>query len=202
MENQEIEVKYFVNDLGAVRERLEALGAALIQPRLLETNLRFDTPERRLGRALQVLRLRQDSAARMTFKGPAHGEGGARVRQEIEFTVEDFGRARQFLEALGYEVVMIYEKYRAVYDLAGVHVTLDEMPYGDFVELEGPDVQTIQLVNARLGLNWGRVVPASYTMLFEQLAQKKGLRVRDLTFAAFAGLAITPQDMDLLPADG
>lgn len=202
MENQEIEVKYFVNDLGAVRERLEALGAALIQPRLLETNLRFDTPERRLGRALQVLRLRQDSAARMTFKGPAHGEGGARVRQEIEFTVEDFGRARQFLEALGYEVVMIYEKYRAVYDLAGVHVTLDEMPYGDFVELEGPDVQTIQLVNARLGLNWGRVVPASYTMLFEQLVQKKGLRVRDLTFAAFAGLAITSQDMDLLPADG
>lgn len=202
MENQEIEVKYFVNDLGAVRERLEALGAALIQPRLLETNLRFDTPERRLGRALQVLRLRQDSAARMTFKGPAHGEGGARVRQEIEFTVEDFARARQFLEALGYEVVMIYEKYRAVYDLAGVHVTLDEMPYGDFVELEGPDVQTIQLVNARLGLNWGRVVPASYTMLFEQLAQKKGLRMRDLTFAAFAGLVITPQDMDLLPADG
>lgn len=202
MENQEIEVKYFVNDLGAVRERLEALGAALIQPRLLETNLRFDTPERRLGRALQVLRLRQDSAARMTFKGPAHGEGGARVRQEIEFTVEDFARARQFLEALGYEVVMIYEKYRAVYDLAGVHVTLDEMPYGDFVELEGPDVQTIQLVNARLGLNWGRVVPASYTMLFEQLVQKKGLRVRDLTFAAFAGLAITSQDMDLLPADG
>lgn len=202
MENQEIEVKYFVNDLGAVRERLEALGAALIQPRLLETNLRFDTPERRLGRALQVLRLRQDSAARMTFKGPAHGEGGARVRQEIEFAVEDFARARQFLEALGYEVVMIYEKYRAVYDLAGVHVTLDEMPYGDFVELEGPDVQTIQLVNARLGLNWGRVVPASYTMLFEQLAQKKGLRVRDLTFAAFAGLAITSQDMDLLPADG
>jgi len=202
MENQEIEVKYFVNDLGAVRERLEALGAALIQPRLLETNLRFDTPERRLGRALQVLRLRQDSAARMTFKGPAHGEGGARVRQEIEFAVEDFARARQFLEALGYEVVMIYEKYRAVYDLAGVHVTLDEMPYGDFVELEGPDVQTIQLVNARLGLNWGRVVPASYTMLFEQLVQKKGLRVRDLTFAAFAGLGITPQDMDLLPADG
>lgn len=202
MENQEIEVKYFVNDLGAVRERLEALGAALIQPRLLETNLRFDTPERRLGRALQVLRLRQDSAARMTFKGPAHGEGGARVRQEIEFAVEDFARARQFLEALGYEVVMIYEKYRAVYDLAGVHVTLDEMPYGDFVELEGPDVQTIQLVNARLGLNWGRVVPASYTMLFEQLVQKKGLRVRDLTFAAFAGLAITSQDMDLLPADG
>lgn len=202
MENQEIEVKYYVQNLGAVRDRLEALGAELIQPRLLETNLRFDTPDRRLGQGFQVLRLRQDSAARMTFKGPAHGEGGARVRQEIEFVVEDFARARQFLEALGYEVVLIYEKYRSVYDLGGVHVTLDEMPYGDFVELEGPDVETIQKVNARLGLDWGRVVPASYTMLFEQLTQKKGLRMRDLTFAAFAGLGITPHDMDLRPADG
>ncbi|MCZ7553640.1 MAG: class IV adenylate cyclase [Anaerolineales bacterium] len=201
MENQEIEVKYYVQDLAAVRRRLEALGAPLAQPRLLETNLRFDTPDGRLGRALQALRLRQDSAARLTFKGPAHGEQGARVREEIEFVVEDFTRARQFLEALGYGVALIYEKYRAVYDLDGVQVTLDELPYGDFVELEGPGVPALQAASATLGLAWERAAPASYVMLFEALKRKMGLEMRDLTFAAFAGLDLDAADLDLLPAD-
>jgi len=201
MENQEIEVKYYVQDLAAVRKRLEALGAPCVQPPLLETNLRFDTPDGRLGGALQALRLRQDSAARLTFKGPARGEQGARVREEIEFIVEDFTRARQFLEALGYQVTLIYEKYRAVYDLDGVHVTLDELPYGDFVELEGSGVPAIQAASAKLGLVWERAVQASYVMLFEALKRKTQLQMRDLTFAAFERLGLGAADLDVFPAD-
>ena len=41
--------------------------------------------------------------------------------QELEFTVGDFDMARAFLQALGYQVSMIYEKYRAGYDWEGMH---------------------------------------------------------------------------------
>jgi len=109
--DQEIEAKFYLQDLAAFRQRLMAAGARLIQPRVQETNLRFDTPQRDLSQKAQVLRLRQDEAAHLTFKGPGALEGGVLARQEIEFEVSDFAAARRFLEALGYRVYTTYEKF-------------------------------------------------------------------------------------------
>jgi len=198
---QELEVKYYVGDLAQVERRLLDLGAALSQPRTLEVNLRFDTAQNELAQSLRVLRLRQDTAARLTFKGPAQSYGGARLRQEIEFVVSDFEAARAFLEALGYQVIVIYEKYRAMYELAGVHVTLDEMPYGTFVELEGPDPLSLQIVNQKLALDWQVQVFGSYTSIFEQLKAEQGYNFRDLTFENFQGIAITPEMLHVTLAD-
>ena len=110
MDNQELEVKYLISDLAGLESRVQELGALKFQPRTHEVNLRFDTPSGDLAQKYQVLRLRQDIETRLTFKGPAHTEQGVRIRQEIEFTVGDFDAARLFLEALGFQVSMIYEK--------------------------------------------------------------------------------------------
>ena len=201
MKDQELEVKFYVNNLAAIEERLHKLGAQLEQPRTHEINLRFDTPGGDLARSFRVLRLRQDTAARLTFKGPAHEADGVRVRQELEFVVSDFAMARAFLQALGYQVAMIYEKYRASYDLEGTHIALDEMPYGNFVEIEGPDPATIQSINQRLGLDWTATVPASYVMLFNLLQVKLGLPFRDLIFENFKDLPITVEQLEVRPAD-
>ncbi|OGO37470.1 MAG: hypothetical protein A2W35_14105 [Chloroflexi bacterium RBG_16_57_11] len=202
MKDQELEVKFFVTNLRSVEDRLRRLGAHLSLPRVLEVNLRFDTPDGDLSNSLRVLRLRQDTRARLTYKGPASGLGGARLRQELEFEVSDFAMARAFLEALGYQVMMIYEKYRAAYDLEGVEISLDELPYGTFVEIEGPDPASIQAVTRKLGLNWEATIPASYTVLFDQLKTRLGLPFRDLSFENFKDLSVTPGDLGVRPADG
>ena len=44
MNDQEIEVKFYVSDLEAIQAHLVQLGARLVQPRTLEVNLRYDTP--------------------------------------------------------------------------------------------------------------------------------------------------------------
>lgn len=201
MKNQELEVKFFVRDLVVIEQHLVNLGAILVQPRTFEINLRFDTPDLELARNYRVLRLRQDTAARMTFKGPAYGLEGVRVRQEIEFVVDDFDAGRAFLEALGYQVSMAYEKYRAVYDLGSVHITLDELPYGNFVEIEGPDPESILAVNQALQLIWEARAPESYVAIFEHLKQTMGLTFRDLSFENFTGLQISPGQMNLRFAD-
>jgi adenylate cyclase class 2 len=201
MKDQELEVKLYVTDLSAVERKLTSFGAHLGLPRVFEVNLRFDTPGGDLGRSFRVLRLRQDAIARLTFKGPASGLGGARLRQEIEFEVSDFAAARAFLEALGYQVVMIYEKYRRAYELDGVEVSLDELPYGTFVEVEGPDPDSIQSVTRKLGLDWQATIPASYTALFDQLKARLGLPFHDLSFDNFQSLTITPADLEVRPAD-
>jgi adenylate cyclase class 2 len=188
MKDQELEVKFIVADLPALESRLQSLGAQLVQQRVHEVNLRLDTPDHSLTKSLQVLRLRQDSLARVTYKGPGRDLGGVRIRQELEFVVSDFETARNLFKALGYDVAMMYEKYRTVYDLDEVHVTLDEMPYGDFIEVEGPSPESIQAVSQRLGVVWEARVLDSYTALFDQLRAVMGFTFRDLSFENFSGL--------------
>lgn len=199
---QELEVKLYLSDLPAYQKRLEALGARLKEPRLHEINLRFDTNDGTLTDAAQVLRLRQDTAARLTYKGPGETLNEVYARKEIEFAVSDYNSARDLLEALGYQVSLMYEKYRTTYEIDGLQVTLDEMPYGNFTEIEGPDPKGIRSMADSLGLDWEARIVDSYTSLFDHLREKLGLTFRDLSFDNFGGIDITPQDLGIIPADG
>jgi adenylate cyclase class 2 len=197
----EIEVKFYLLNLPVFEQRLQALGARLTQPRVYELNLRFDTPQMDLAAEKRILRLRRDQRAVMTYKGPNQARDDVAVRQEIEFTVSDFGAARRFLEALGYSVSVSYEKYRAIYALGDLVVTLDEMPFGNFAEIEGPGPRQIQAIAQRLGLDWAQRVRAGYLALFDHVKAVAHLDVQDLSFANFAGLEITPEQLGVIPAD-
>lgn len=211
-DEQEIEVKFMVRSLPEVKNRLLELGAVLETARVHETNLRFDTRSGELSRARKALRLRKDNVSRLTFKGPQQAGETASIRQEIEFEVSDFFAARRFLEALGYSVSVIYEKYRTTYRLSDVLVTLDEMPYGSFVEIEGAAAQegetqagmVVRLMSAAsdLGLNWDARSSDSYLALFEKLRQARRLTIHDLTFGDMQGIAVQPADLGLRFADG
>ena len=189
--DKELEVKFYLPELSGLQARLEALGAQLVQPRVHEINLRYDTPSGELTNGYRVLRLRQDAEARLTYKGPGEVQDGVRSRLELEFTVSNFDTARQVLEALGYVVSVMYEKYRATYNLGGVLVTLDEMPYGNFAEVEGPDGASIRRTAEVLGLDWEQRILDSYIMLFDRLRQRLGLAFRDLSFENFLELTVT-----------
>jgi len=197
---QETEAKFYVERLGDLQKRLERLGARLEEARVFELNLRFDTPNGDLKRAQSVLRLRRDTRARLTYKDSGRMEAGALSRRELEFTVSDFDGAREMLEALGYEIVFIYEKYRSTYELDGVEVMLDEMPYGQFVEIEG-NADALRVTAERLGLNWDTSIPDNYSLLFEHLQARRNLPFRDLTFDNFRGIQVSAADLAVRPAD-
>lgn len=192
---QETEVKFYVNDLERVEGRLRALGAQLIQPRVHETNLRFDLPDGSLRAAGQVLRLRMDTQARLTYKGPSERLDGVLSRAEYETEVGDFETVQRILQALGYIVSATYEKFRTTYEWEGIHVMLDELPYGDFVEIEAASVERLQAASKTLGLDFEAAIPASYLALFENLCQKRGLDASHLTFEAVQKDEISPQDL-------
>jgi adenylate cyclase class 2 len=198
---QEIESKFYVRDLQAVENKLLALGATCKTPRGFEYNLRFDDAENRLARAHQVLRLRQSDDTRLTFKGRGEQQGGAVVRTELEIVVDDFDSARSFLEALGYRTVVIYEKYRSMYELDQALITLDELPYGNFVEIEVEKVEAIASVAQKLGLKPEAAIPASYLGLFEHVRTLKNLPAKNLAFIEFEDVQLTAEDLGVVPAD-
>jgi adenylate cyclase class 2 len=187
----ETEVKLYVPDLAAVAKRLEAVGAKLTAPRVHEVNARYDDADETLNRERKVLRLRRDTRIRLTYKD----EGGERTasnalsRYEAEVEVSDFDTMHTILENLGYRPYMIYEKFRTTYELDGAEVTLDEMPYGSFVEIEG-DEDAIGRALERLNLQDAPRMAAGYAMLFENVKRHLGLDIQDLTFANFEGVDV------------
>lgn len=202
MAGHETEVKFFVKDLGRVEMRLHELKAHLIQPRVHETNLRFDTPGAELRKERKVLRLRQDTEAKFTFKGPGVEVGnGALTREEIEFTVGNFETAKHFLEALNYIIIVFYEKFRTTYELNHVHIMLDEMPYGNFVEIEGENIDALHQTASLLGLNMECGIKTGYHTLFERLVEKFHVDKTQLSFAELSHLPISAQDLGVTPAD-
>ena len=202
MNGQETEVKFHIHDLKKIELHLLALNAQLIQPRVHEINLRFDTPNKELRNSSHVLRLRQDDKARFTFKGPSvETKGGVMSRKEIEFVVGDFESAKQFLEELGFNVVVFYEKFRTTYQLNNTHIMLDELPYGDFMEIEGENSELIHNIADLLGLNWDAMIRAGYHALFEQAAGKYGLEPSQLSFENLKNTKISITDLNIIAAD-
>jgi adenylate cyclase, class 2 len=187
---QETEVKLYVPDLTAVATRLQALGGVCSAPRVFERNWRYDDPNRRLTGSGQVLRLRQDNHAHLTYKERgAPTADGIISRPEIEVTVSDFDAMHHILLRLGYEVYWTYEKYRTTYHLDHTEVVLDEMPYGNFVEIEG-EHSHIEALIARLDLGTVPRIHASYTGLFDRMKAELHLPFRDLTFDNFKAVVI------------
>lgn len=202
MNGHETEAKFFVRDLKKIELRLLELKAQLIQPRIHEINLRFDNETNDLRSTLRVLRLRQDDKARLTFKGPSEElSGGILSRREIEFVVEDFDSAREFLEGLGYRVVVFYEKFRATYKLNDTLIMLDELPYGHFIEVEGENPGTIRKTTDLLGIDWEAMARAGYHSLFERATGKYNLEPSQLSFAALKNIHITAEDLGIRAAD-
>jgi adenylate cyclase class 2 len=197
----ETEIKFYLDDPSSFEKRLLALGAECIQPRVFESNLRFDTADGSLSRSRQVLRLRRDTDNHLTYKGAALPGEQVSIRKEIEFEVSNYEAARRFLEALGYQAVIAYEKYRTTYRMDIVEVVLDELPYGHFVEIEGPDAKAVQVAAVLLKLDWSARCADSYLSLFYQLRQHENLQAQNLTFEEFDGYTFGPADLGLTHGD-
>ncbi|HEX2623329.1 MAG TPA: class IV adenylate cyclase [Phototrophicaceae bacterium] len=191
----ETEVKLYVPDLKSVAEKLESLGAKLVAPRVYERNMRYENAAATLTKSGIVVRLRQDTRVRLTYKEPPTGPQDSDItsRYEAEVEVSDFGTMQTILGKLGYFPHVVYEKYRTTYTLDGVEVVLDEMPYGNFVEIEG-DADAIRQAMERLGLQFARRFAGNYLSLFDLLSKRLKLKFENLTFANFEQVRI-PDDV-------
>jgi len=197
----EKEIKLNVIDLRRIESRLKDLGAELTQNRVLETNLRFDLPDHCLEREHKALRLRFDTHARLTYKGPSALEGSVLTRTELEVDVDNFDTAVLLLDALGYIVTVKYEKYRTTYTVQGCQIMLDELPIGNFVEIEGQHSEVLAEIAQAIGLDARKAIPMSYIELFNQVCKEQGFDKASLTFSALKDSAIDLKRLEVSPAD-
>ncbi len=164
----EIEIKIACDNPTAIENALSDLGAKLIGC-WSETDMFFDFEDRRLKRNDSALRLRArddihkgDTIYRLTFKGPKM-KSDYKCRREIELSVESPDAAQGLLEALGLKPFIAYTKTRHSWRYDNCTIEIDSIPdLGNFIEIEGPDAQSIERVMERLNLTDTPIITKSY----------------------------------------
>jgi adenylate cyclase, class 2 len=191
----ETEIKFRVQDTANLAERLQAAGFHLDTPRSFESNVLYDTPERRLRARTEILRIRSYAGRtvlthkRLPDDGP--GEDRHKHRIETETEVADGKALAEVFRSLGLAPAFRYEKWRSEWSDGEGHCVIDETPIGNFAELEGA-AEWIDRIGARLGIADHETMTLSYGRLFEVWREEHHSTAEDLTFEAIeraAGVA-------------
>lgn len=180
---RETELKFLLDSPVEMKRRLSSIGFSS-SGKHYEKNIVFDTPDSSLQDSRRLLRLRQDSQNRLTFKEP-DPDADIRFKQKIESetTVGDFDTTRHILEKLGYTKQRVYEKYREHFSRGDSGAELDRLPHiGWVLELEAPAEAMEELVG-ELGLEIGDGLALNYFELFRRFCAERGLEPTDMLFA-------------------
>jgi adenylate cyclase class 2 len=185
----ETEIKFRVEDPAALSQRLEALGFHVKTPRSFESNVLYDTPDRRMRARTEILRIRS-YAGRWTLThkrlpdiGP--GQDIHKHRIETETEISDGEALAEVFKSLALVAAFRYEKWRSEWEDGEGHCVVDETPIGDFAELEGT-AEWIDRTARRLGIGPAQYITLSYGRLFEQWREQEGSSAQNLTFSAIA----------------
>jgi len=176
----EIEVKFKVRNKRDIITRIEHAGFKNIST-VFERNIIFDDKDENLRKNGILLRLRKTAGQSfLTVKLPVK-DNIFKVRKEIEVMVDNPGNMENILNALGFRKVYIYEKRRAYYDNGWVKISLDELPFGVFIEIEG-NKKDIENAARILGFNMEDAIKKDYVSLYKDYCRRNGIKFGDLTF--------------------
>lgn len=168
----ETEIKIKIGDPADFCRRLEILDARRLSGRNFEDNHLLDFPGEKLRLQNCILRVRSvDGRGVLTYKGAPQPDGVFKTREELETGVDDAAMVLRMLERIGMQVRFRYQKYRQEFEVAGVHVAVDETPIGNYAEMEGAR-EEIRLLAGRMGIEESCFIGLSYYALYAAHCRK------------------------------
>jgi adenylate cyclase class 2 len=160
----EIEKKYRLTE--ATRERvIQRLAALGIQPvaSVFEVNSIYTNAA--LLEQDAIVRIRRiDERTILTFKKRFPSPSGIKHQLEEETDVKDADALATILSHLGLNASLVYEKRRQTWNSHDCEIALDELPFGWFMEIEGPEDQ-IKRVEIELEISDLETEEATYPAL-------------------------------------
>ncbi len=85
-----------------------------------------------------VLRIRKiEGKTILTYKQRVQNDSDVKHQIEYETIVENAEETEKIIESLGFEKALIYEKRRQTWLFRETEIVLDELPFGQYMEIEG-----------------------------------------------------------------
>ena len=152
---KETEIKILGIDRVAIEKKLLSLGAKIVFDDQIHA-LYYDFPDNSIRSNCHTLRLRRaGEKSFITLKKDLEGTM-AKIREEHEIEVSAFNEMKYLLETLGLKTWLEVKKHRTSFEFKGAHFEIDThhdayayIP--QFLEIEGPDIETIYAYAELLG---------------------------------------------------
>lgn len=180
VEKIEKEIKVKIADYKILLDKLLKSGAVVLN-KSKEKTIRLDTPNMDLEKRGVFLRVRSGSKNTITMKEKIGEDKNVRSRKETEFEISDVDQMAYILEKLGFTLTRIMEKYRINLQYKGAILSIDEMPFGMYLEVEGTEEQ-IETITAELGYSTSDKVLGTYWDVFEEYKKENNLTGENIVF--------------------
>lgn len=169
----EIEKKYRLDPerRGELKRELESSGAEFVG-REFEENTIFSSDQ--LRDTGSILRIRKtDNRSILTFKRRIENRFDVKQQIEHETEISDPTAAEAIIRELGLKSVLVYEKYRDTWNFRSVELVIDELPFGDYMEIEG-SVTAIKEAEILLGIEDLETEHETYPRLTARFGERNG----------------------------
>lgn len=178
---KKIEVEYkFEIKKGLMGKTIRLLDKIANQkiPREYQNNIMFDNHAKLMkitdGR-IRVRTLDKRGNKTLTYKKPLSPKNGAKREIEYEIKFSDpRDQIEKILAAMEFNPSTSYERYQTKWIVKDMIVSLDEYPYANFLEIEGP-IKRIEVLAGKLGFTPEKGLTKPVDSLFREWRQKKGL---------------------------
>lgn len=173
----EIEAKLKVDSLDQVRQGIVGTDARFLGQVQQEDDY-YDDPNGIFSARDRCLRLRRESGSKgqrtiLSYKGPRQ-PCTFKARDEIQVQIPDGQPIGQLLLAVGLHKALTVRKRRMLWQVGNCLVCLDEVEgLGGFVEIEGPDENSIANIQRLLGLEGLPHIPDSYASMLRATLRAK-----------------------------
>jgi adenylate cyclase class 2 len=181
----EVEIKFRVDDVRSLSKKLRKARFRLVTPRTHEMNTLYDLPGRPLRNRGDLLRLRKYGGEWLLTHKAKGKAGRHKTRAEIETKVADGEKMEAILEALHFRPTFRYEKFRAEWSDGKGHVVVDETPIGNFGEIEGRP-QWIDRTARVLEIAPNDYINQTYSELFFAWMRRTHSAAKEMTYRAIS----------------
>jgi len=178
---REVEIKFLVHDIEALRRALRRAGFREVTPETHEMNTLYDLPDQALRERGELLRVRKYGDDWILTHKAKSVNKRHKSRVETETQVADGRKLDSILRSLGFAPSFIYEKFRAEWSDGKGHVLIDRTPIGDVAEIEGP-ARWIDRTAKSLGISPREYITANYAQMFMDWKQRSNSTAEHMTF--------------------
>ncbi|MFA5003686.1 MAG: class IV adenylate cyclase [Candidatus Saccharimonadales bacterium] len=163
----EIEAKFLNVNHDELRAKLKELGAECAQPMRLMKRKNYDFPDRRLDKGRNGWVRVRDEGGKITMSYKQLNNRELDGTHEVNITIDSFDAADSFLREIGLEPKTYQVTKRESWRYENFEIELDEWPWAKpYIEIEGPDEQSLKGLAEKLDLDWGRVCHGSVEVVY------------------------------------
>lgn len=180
MRNKEIEVKFEFKIPS--NKIIEKIISDLKMKRIVKTfqrTHRLDTPTQKLRKQGIFMRTREESKGSDTMtikiKDLKKKRNKYFEREEYEIEIPNAKEMAEMLKIVGFSRERILEKFRVIFQKKNLIISVDKLPFGNFIEIEGTS-DKIEKAIKKLGLDNKYKITDAYWVLYDRYCKKNKIK--------------------------